>query len=98
VPKAVAEFLVEFNADNSTRPELDAAVESAILAYLAERPESCDTLRGIAEWWIVQYTVRFGVETVAAALERLAEAGALERLDTNPEPLYRLKPAASGAD
>ena len=83
--------------DHASASDLDTAVESAILAYFTESPEACDSLRGIAEWWIAQYQIRFGVETVARAVERLAAAGLLERVEARPEPLYRLRAAASGA-
>jgi hypothetical protein len=90
-------LLVRDQADKSRYSEFDSAAESAILAYLSERPEACDSLRGIAEWWITQYTIRFGVETVARALQRLADAGVLECVECRPEPLYRLKTAATGS-
>lgn len=70
---------------------IDEAVERAILGYLAERPYGGDSLRGIAEWWIMQFTVRLGVESVSRALARLTDEGYLERIDRGSEPIYRLK-------
>jgi hypothetical protein len=84
-------------AHHGSRSDLETAAESAILAYFSESPDACDSLQGIAEWWIAQYQVRFGVETVARVVERLADAGVLERVDARPEPLYRLRAAASGS-
>lgn len=39
-----------------------------ILDYLGERPESGDTLEGIAKWWIQRQHVLNSVNAVQAAL------------------------------
>ncbi len=82
---------VDYDSEYARMPDVDRALESAILGYLAECPLACDSTRGIAEWWVMQYTVRFSVETVSRALDRLTTAGLLERVESVPEPLYRLK-------
>jgi hypothetical protein len=53
----------------------DSSTEVEILSYLVDHPSASDTLRGIAEWWLLEQRITTGIETVRAALERLTELG-----------------------
>ena len=70
----------------------DDDVDRAVLAYLEAHPSAADTLEGITAWWLEQRQIRFGVEIVSGALERLITAGWVERLRRRDEtaPLFRL--------
>lgn len=52
-------------------PTLQILVE-ALRAYLIARPQAADTVRGIADWWLVGITPRPAVERITDALEILA--------------------------
>jgi hypothetical protein len=45
-----------------------------ILRYLASHPDARDTVRGIAEWWLMQETIERNVCAVRAALRELVAA------------------------
>src|SRR5206468_3585337 len=49
----------------------DDEVDRAVLAYLEAHPSAADTLEGITAWWLEQRRVRYGVEIVSGALDRL---------------------------
>jgi hypothetical protein len=70
----------------------DDDVDRAVLAYLEAHPSAADTLEGITAWWLEQRRIRYGVEIVSGALERLITAGSVERLRRRDEtvPLFRL--------
>jgi hypothetical protein len=70
----------------------DDDVDRAVLAYLEAHPSAGDTLEGITAWWLEQRRIRYGVEIVSGALERLIIAGSVERLRRRDEtaPLFRL--------
>ena len=70
----------------------DEEVDRAVLAYLEEHPSAADTLEGITAWWLEQRRIRYGVEIVSGALERLIRSGAIERLNRRDEAstLFRL--------
>ncbi len=74
-----------------TRSGSDGEVAEAILGYLAEHPQAMDTLEGIAEWWLMRHQVRVDVATLARALSRLTEDGALEGIGTGEHRRFRLK-------
>jgi hypothetical protein len=67
-------------------------VDRAVLAYLEEHPSAADTLEGITAWWLEQRRIRYGVEIVSGALERLIRSGAIEKLSRRDEAstLFRL--------
>lgn len=69
----------------------ETELTKAVLGYLAERPQAMDTLRGITEWWIMQYTLRVEVDAVAKVLRHLTDSGLLEQVGTGENPLYLLK-------
>jgi hypothetical protein len=70
----------------------DDDVDRAVLAYLEAHPSAADTLEGITAWWLEQRRIRYGVELVSAALERLMQRGEIEKFQrrTDTMPLFRL--------
>lgn len=46
-----------------------------ILNYLIENPKACDTLEGIAKWWVMLQQLNDSVDSVHEALERLTDSG-----------------------
>jgi hypothetical protein len=66
-------------------------VAARVLGYLAAHPEAEDTLEGIAEWWILETTIREKTEEVGRALAELVEQGLLAEVSgTSAAPRYRL--------
>jgi len=67
-------------------------VDRAVLAYLEAHPSAADTLEGITAWWLEQRRIRYGVEIVSGALERLISCGSVEMLRRQDEAgtLFRL--------
>ena len=71
--------------------EKDRKVAAEILEYLANNPNSKDTLEGIAEWWLLKNYVETGVEAVARGLAYLCSLGYVHEDPCNGnEPIYRL--------
>jgi hypothetical protein len=70
----------------------DDEVDRAVLAYLEAHPSAADTLEGITAWWLEQRRIRYGVEIVSGALERLISNGTVEKLRRRDEAstLFRL--------
>jgi Fe2+ or Zn2+ uptake regulation protein len=61
-----------------TNADLDALVE-ALSEYLRRNPQACDTLDGIASWWLGgEWSQRPAL--VQEALDRLEELGVIERV------------------
>jgi hypothetical protein len=56
-----------------TRSEIDVA----ILSYLLDNPDAEDTVKGIADWWLLRRTIRHQTQAVNDALVRLAARGFL---------------------
>lgn len=50
-------------------------LEQELLEYLARHPQGCDTVEGIAHWWLLEQRVRRGLTEVKGALARLEAAG-----------------------
>lgn len=67
-----------------------------ILGYLTEHPQASDTLKGIAEWWIIRQQVRVEVETLKRVLRQLTENGVLEASGNGDSRRYALKAKESG--
>ena len=62
-----------------------------IMNYLHRNPEACDTLEGIAGWWLRFERMEQGVDEVMVALDTLVKKGLLERQDIHGgETCYRL--------
>lgn len=54
-------------------------VRNAINRYFQQYPQAADTVEGIAKWWLPQFGVNLPVESVLQALERMVEAGELNK-------------------
>lgn len=62
-----------------------------ILTYLAEHPDSSDTLEGILEWWLLERKIKYQVRSVKEALAELVTKGlVLEYKGRNAHTYYRL--------
>ncbi len=46
-----------------------------ILGYILDNPDACDTLEGIADWWLSKQRIRFETLTVAQAVAQLVNDG-----------------------
>ena len=46
-----------------------------ILTYLADHPDSSDTLEGIVQWWLLERKINHKIENVKEALAELAAKG-----------------------
>lgn len=66
-------------------------VADVILAYLTEHPQASETMKGIAEWWIVRQQVRVEINTLKKVLRRLTGSGLLEKIGDGDDALYQLK-------
>jgi hypothetical protein len=55
------------------------ALAAELLRYVARHPDAADTAEGIWRWWLPQGTAEYRESDVRAALEWLAERGALVR-------------------
>jgi hypothetical protein len=58
-----------------TRTSERPPVGREVLAYLAEHPDSHDTLEGIVEWWLLEREIKHQTTLVRAALAELVERG-----------------------
>lgn len=52
-----------------------AQIAHEILAYLAEHPDSQDTLDGIVHWWLLERKIKYQKVQVEEALSMLQEQG-----------------------
>ncbi len=66
-------------------------VMSAIRHFIAQHPESADTLEGIHQWWINWHDMEESPIITAAALQRLEEQGFLEQKKIGSRALWRLR-------
>jgi Fe2+ or Zn2+ uptake regulation protein len=64
---------------------------TAILDYLAQHPQTMDTVEGIAEWWLLRQQIRIGFNAVAQVVRELTEKGILEEVRSGEFQCYRLK-------
>lgn len=68
-----------------------AQIAHEILAYLAEHPDSQDTLDGIVHWWLLERKIKYHRDLVEEALAQLTAEGFIEeRLGANKRRLYVL--------
>lgn len=73
----------------------ESKVRAYILAHLLENPQACDTVEGIARWWLVSQQVSHSVMAVKEALGQLkAEGLIVERETGGGVPVY----SASGIE
>lgn len=62
-----------------------------ILAYLAEHPDSSDTVEGIVQWWLLERKIECQTTNVKKALTELVAKGLiLEQRRENARTRYRL--------
>ena len=69
--------------------QLVVFAENAIRVYLAERPDSADTVEGIHRWWILWPRLPESPVVTQIALERLETAGEMEPVDVGNQVLWR---------
>lgn len=55
-----------------------AEVVAALGRYVRANPQACDTLAGIAAWWLQPPTARSSPDVVSAALAALVASGEME--------------------
>lgn len=64
-----------------------------ILTYLEHHPRACDTLVGIARWWILRQRIEAMTHEVKAALDQLVSMGVVAQTAQQcSEPRYALTP------
>lgn len=51
----------------------------AILRYMFEHPQACDSIEGIIDWWVVQGRISIQVEEATDAVRDLVTQGFLVR-------------------
>ena len=62
-----------------------------IMNYLHRTPEACDTLEGIANWWLRFERMEQGVDEIMVALEDMVKKGLIVRQEVQGgEPCYRV--------
>lgn len=67
-------------------------IADTILRYVASRPNACDSIDGICEWWIPRQRYVLAKEQVLAALELLETKGQIEtRTGVDGNVLYRAR-------
>ena len=70
-----------------------AYVQFELLGYLARRPDACDTIEGIINWWLYDQRQAIGRETIVAVVGRLVAKGALcEQRGPGGKILYAAAP------
>lgn len=65
---------------NARRDDLMAVTEvvAALGRYVRANPQACDTVAGIAAWWLQPPTARSSPDVVSAALAALVASGEME--------------------
>jgi len=72
-------------------PFESAHIGYEILAYLAEHPDSSDTVEGIIEWWLLEHKIEYQSAQVKEALIDLVAKGLIvEDKRMNSRTRYRL--------
>lgn len=69
--------------------QLVVFAENAIRDYLAQRPDSADTLEGVHRWWIHWPGLAESPVVTQIALERLVAAGEIESFIIGNQILWR---------
>ena len=70
----------------------EKALEQQILKYLAAHPQACDTVEGVAKWWVMSQQVAETVLAVRGALGRLKQKGLVEEhRSADGQTLYKVK-------
>lgn len=64
-------------------------IAQKILEYLKQRPQACDTLEGVARWWMMSQQLSEAVEQIQQVLEQLRATGQIkERLGADGRIVY----------
>jgi hypothetical protein len=66
------------------------AVAATIEGYLRERPDACDSLKGIADWWIARHRLQESLERTQAALDLLERNGVVQKVHRLGSTFYCL--------
>lgn len=73
-------------------------IARAISRYLASRPDACDTVEGIAHWWLLRQRYEDALPRVAQALDFLVTTGEVTKLQgVGDVVMYRKRPAGDGS-
>jgi hypothetical protein len=75
--------------EESLNGDLDLA--DMLMSYLAECPDAMDTLEGIAGWWVTRQRVRNEANAVSKVLQRLINAGLVDKIGSGEQAWYRLR-------
>ena len=63
-----------------------------ILDYLYNNPDAGDTFEGIMNWWLLNQSIKFGMQTVSEAVAGLVAEGLIvEQLGRDSRSIYRIK-------
>ena len=69
---------------------------AVILRYVSSRPNACDTLEGVRDWWLARQRYEDSSRSVAAALRLLIERGQAEAVPAaDGHVIYRAVERAS---
>ena len=69
----------------------EETIAQRILSYLMNRPESKDTLEGIAQWWLEKEYIEETVDMVSQGLSLLCSQGlVVEEKGVGTSPYYKL--------
>lgn len=73
-----------------TGQEQVTSTASAISRYLTSRPNACDTVEGIAKWWLVRQRYEDSLVTVQRALDYLESSGEIVKISVaGSKVMYR---------
>ncbi len=78
------------------RAPTDEELAQDVLNHFATHPTAMDTVRGVAEWWLLQERKWVAVERLEAVLQRLTEQGVLDTVGEGPRRCYRRKAPVLG--
>ena len=71
--------------------DTEESIAQRILSYLMNRPESKDTLEGIAQWWLEREYIEESVDMVSRELSLLCSQGfVVEEKGVGTSPYYKL--------
>lgn len=74
-----------------TRTKERSRIAHNVLTYLAEHPDSQDTLEGIVEWWLLEQEIKHQTVLVREVLAELVARGlVLERKGTDARVRYHV--------
>ena len=78
-------------------PTEESQIGYEILAYLADHPDSGDTLEGIVEWWLLERKIEHQIANVKEALAELVAKGwVLEYKTRDARIHYRINQRKQG--